>query len=259
MCLSLRKDAQNQLTQLSVAKTDEDQQVAARQAARVTALEAEIAAIDERLGQLASIPDQLNQTQSGDNQEQYELSRISSTVRANLERVGVFRPSGLINEWVNRVNMIYKMVVKPKVPAIPAIEQDFLSQVVLMLPYGAQSKFEEETSWKAFVPELKGHYQADISIFQHLSKVWGIDLHGTKWADQAQKLGSCLNESKSNIKAHFASNSKILTGDVAFDLIGAMIMAESVRKNSPDTYRLMLDSLDSAFTCSEVARKAASS
>ena len=36
-------------------------------------------------------------------------------------------------------------------------------------------------------------------------------------------------------------------------------MAESVRKNSPDTYRLMLDSLDSAFTCSEVARKAASS
>ena len=253
--LSLRKDAQAELSKLSTCKLDEEEDVKTRQLARITKLQSEVDSIDIALGELADAT--LNTTDSGDTHG-YEMNRIMSSIRCALDQVGKFKPSGLINQFCNRVNPIHKMYVRGKHAAHPTLEAEFTSLVVFSLPFPTQNKFSDEKTWAALQAKVKGHFQADISIFQHLSKVWSLQdqMQGRVWNDQCSKLTSTVNESKANIKAYYTSKGKTLSADDVFGLISAMLMAESVKANSPEVYPMMLDALDSCSSAEDVAKKA---
>ena len=141
------------------------------------------------------------------------------------------------------------MFVKGKEAVHPSLEHDFVCQVVMLLPFASQSKFADEQTWDSLQAKLKEHFQADISIFQHLSKVWACPLQGCKWSEQSLKLTSTLGESKANIKSYFTNKGKTLSADDVFNLIGAMLMSESVKVNSPEVYPMMLNALDECMSC----------
>ena len=253
--LSLRKEANEELYKFSMIKLDEDDVIKGQQTARITQVQGNVDHIDIALGEL---PADLNTSLVGESHG-YDLNRIVMGIRSALDKVGGFRPSGLINQFCNRVSPVHKMYVSGKLAVHPTLEQEFTSMVVCLLPFSSQNKFAEEATWDALQKKLKIHFQADISIFQWLSKVWAFqsNLTGVKWSDQSVQLTSTLSESKANIKSHFLGKGKNLSCDDTFSLIGAMIMAESVKANSPEVHRLMLDSLDSCSSSEDVAKKAA--
>lgn len=253
--LSLRKECQAELSKLSSVKLDDDPHVKQSQIDRIAKLNSESEAIDVALGEKAN--EDLNNTIAGDSYG-YELNRIVSSIRSALDKCGDFRASGLINQFCNRINPIYSMFVETKKVAHPTLELEFTNLIVTKLPFSSQAKFASERTWDSLQAKLKTHFQADISIFQHLSKVWACQssLLGSNWMEQSTKLIQILAESKTNIKSFYQSKDKTLSADDVFALMGAMIMSESVKINKPDVYRMMLESLDSCSSADDVAKKA---
>ena len=252
--LSIRGTTRDRICSLKISKVDEGQQAEVGNV--IAELEAEITQIDAALGKLKGKSTSDDNTMNNDLNTQYELNRIVNNIRHQLEGIGNFKPNSQIHVWLDKLSNIYKMIVQPNLANHATLGSEFCSYVVLSLPLSGQNKFSNKTDWDTLKNDLKEHYSADISIFQHLSQVWSLDLSGTKWNLLAAKLGNTLTESKTSIMAKYAKDGKSLDADKVFSLVGAMLMSEAVRSNSPDTYRLMLDSLDQCSSAEEVAKKA---
>ena len=256
--LDIRGDTKSRLIALQVSKIDEGQKD--EYANVITSLENEIAGIDTKLGELAKTDAgkaSLDTTLSDEVTSEYQLSRILAGIRLRVDAVGVYKPTQPIHTWLEKLSNIYKMLVKPNLQNHLTLEGEFCSTIILSLPLAGQTKFADKTTWETLKQGLKSNYSSDISVFQHLSKVWSCNLSGVRWNDLSNKLTSVLTESKTSIMSKYTKDSKTLDADAVFSLIGAMLMSEAVRNNSPETYRLMLEALDSCRNADEVAKKAA--
>ena len=254
--LELRGDTKQRLIALQLSKTDTGKETEV--ANLILELKDEINQVDKQLVELSKEGNEKSSlnTSVEDFGTEAQLSRIISGLRHRIEAIGPFKVSKPIHEWLDRLTNVYKQLVTPNLTSHPSLEQEFCSDVVLNLPLGGQSKFADVSKWETLKSELKSLYQPDHSIFQLLSQVWNLELTGVKWNEMASRLTTTLAESKTSINAKYQKDGKSLDADQVFGLIGAMLMSESVRENSPETYRMMLDSLDRCKNAEDVAKKA---
>ena len=256
--LDIRGDIKSRLIALQISKIDEGQKD--EYANMIASLENEIAGIDTKLGELAKAnagKASVDSTLSDEVASEYQLNRLIQGLRTRIESIGAYKAGDQIHVWLDRLRNVYKLLVEPNLSTYPGLESEFCYCVILNLPLAGQNKFSDESTWDTLKNGLKSHYSADISVFQHLAKVWTCELSGVKWNELSSRLTNVLTESKTSITAKYKKDAKSLDANKVFDLIGAMLMSEAVRVNSPETYRQMLDSLDSCSTADEVAKKAA--
>ena len=185
--LDIRGDTKSRLIALQVSKIDEGQKD--EYANVIASLENEIAGIDTKLGELAKADadkeNTLNSTLSGEVASEYQLNRLATGLRTRIECIGAYKASGQIHVWLDRLQNVYKLLVEPNLSTYPVLESDFCYSIILSLPLAGQTKFSDEKTWDTLKAGLKAHYSADISVFQHLSKIWGCDLSGTRWNELA--------------------------------------------------------------------------
>ena len=183
-----------------------------------------------------------------------EYNRISNSIQARVTDIGHFRPdSGLINNFILKLDNLYSLLVKDNLSVHAGLERNFVTMVILMLPTTAQTKFQASTTWTDLKTKLREFYQADISIFQHLGRLWDFNPDSQNWSEIASQLTAICNESKNTIKQRFESDGKTLTADHVFDLMSAMLLSELIRGSSPEIYRSMIEKLDSCKTATDVA------
>ena len=249
----VRKDTKDRIDKMTMTKTDPGR--SEERDNLIIAYEKDISDIDEALAALAKKETKVEV--SNDTNITLDFNRISNSVQNRITELGPFRPdTGLINNFILKLDNLYNLLVKENVTTHTGLERNFVTMVILTLPTSAQTKFQSEKTWSSLKDKLKAFYQQDISIFQHLAKLWDFSPGSNNWAEIATQMTAMVSETKHTITQKFASNSETLTASHCFDLIGAMLMSELVRNQSPETYRMMIEKLDQCRTATDVAIKA---
>ena len=248
--LDVRRDTKTRIAETTLTKVETDRQ--AEKDNLILGYENDIREIDLALAALKSA----DIDKHSDTNTTLEYNRISNSVQTKINQIGSFKPDGLINEWIVQIDNLYQVRVKDNIATHPTLDQNFTTMVILALPTTAQTKFQSIKEWSKLKSNLKEFYQADISIFQHLGRLWNFNPDSTNWSDIASQMTAIMNESKNTIKQKYESKNETLTADQVFDLISAMLLSEIIRNNSSELYKMMIEKLDSCQTAADVAVKA---
>ena len=250
--LEVRKDTKDRIAKLTMTKPDPDKET--ERDNLIIGYEKDIADIDQALA-AKKVADEVT---PNDTNLTLEYNRISNSVQTRISEIGKFRQDStiLINTYVLKLDNLYNLLVKDNLATHTGLERNFVTMVVLALPTNAQTKFQSIKTWSSLKVKVKEFYQADISIFQHLARLWDFNPDSTNWSEIASELMAICNESKNTIRQKFESDGITLTADHVFDLMSAMLLSELIRSNAPETYKMMIEKLDLCKTASDVAIKA---
>ena len=145
----VRKDTQDRIASMTIAKLD-----AEREAERdnlITAYEKDIRDIDSALAALKKAD---TGTITSSTTSELEMNRISHTVETKISEIGNFKPTGLIGQWITKVDNLHNVIVKPNLTSHPTLEQYFTSMIILRLPTSAQTKYSTFKDWTSLKIKL---------------------------------------------------------------------------------------------------------
>ena len=198
----------------------------------------------------------------------YKYVQIANSMISAMKDVKKLQPGVQVEGFINTLKNNYDLLVKPDLTTFPRLETEFIKQARLRLAesYNTQltNSKEDVSTFDKFIEYLTKVHGSQLGSFQLLSRAWNLELGENEcYADYATKLELRLRDAAQQIKSRFtkekrtASNDRPeLSADEVFQLMGAMLIAEKVKENSPKIFSMMIKTMDRHWTASNIAHEA---
>ena len=181
--------------------------------------------------------------------------QILDTVRAT-QRLKI---GDCVETFICGMNQLYSIEVKPKLEAMPTLENEFINVVKGLLTYPMYTQMEKSgkqiSTWSDLQTYLMATHGRRISNYQHLHRLWNCRLNESeKLSDFGARLEDKVWSAAVHIQASYkkSNGDRDMSAEDVFHLFGALLAALQIKESYGDAYKSLIKTCDKHWTASSL-------
>ena len=235
--------------------------------------EDELQAVDVDITTIANLiktilltqPDNKNNVFSSDSQLKQEKLIVLREIKSSVDNVPKFSVGSDVHVFINQLENIHRLHVQQH-KNDENVENAFLraSKQLLADSYLTQmlNSSEETNTFETFRSYLVKTHSSKLTHFQRLNKLWEVCPKSSEsMVDTASRLENLAHEVLTSLvavwKLRAPSDTDIPSKNLLDLVLGQIMLTHIASSKHKDTYKYIVSDLDTCWTASEVAAKAA--